>query len=398
MTKPKRPTNAQRRVADAVAVALRTADGDERRALLRRAEGRRRLAAKVPHWAEVEALAYPAGLALEQCSSETTARYKADLVRRLVPDGRRMVDLTGGLGVDFSAMAPMFREAVYVEQSEDLCALARHNFPLLGLPLVPESGVEVVQADAEVFAATMPPADLVFIDPARRDDVGRKTVRIEDCRPDLTRLLPTLLERATVVVAKLSPMLDIDDAVSRLQGVSEVHIVGTAGECKEVVLVMTTDARPYPVIHMADDKGCLAYCRADEREAQPAYAAEVKRWLYVPSAVVMKAGAFKWTAVRFGLEKLHPDTHLYTSDAFVADFPGRVMEVTGCYGFSKQEVKRLKTDIGEKANVAVRHFPEAAETVKRRLKLKDGGDRFVFAVTMADGTHRLIAARRPADA
>ncbi len=395
MNRHKHPTHPSRPANDAVAMALRTADADERRALLRRAEGRRRLTAKVPGWAEVEALAYPSGLALEQCSSETTACYKAELVRRLVSDGRRMVDLTGGLGVDFSFMAPMFGKAVYVEQSEDLCAVARHNFPLLGLSLGEAGRVEVVQADAEVFAATMPPADLVFIDPARRDDVGRKTVRIEDCRPDLTRLLPTLLERAGVVVAKLSPMLDIDDAVARLQDVNEVHIVGTAGECKEVVLVMRAGATSGPVIHMADDKSRLSYRRADEREAVPTYAAEMKRWLYVPSAVVMKAGAFKWTAVRFGLEKLHPDTHLYTSDAFVADFPGRVMEVTGCYGFSKQEVKRLKTDIGEKANVAVRHFPEAAETVRRRLKLKDGGDRFVFAVTMADGSHSLIAGRRP---
>ena len=394
MNKPKRPTLTSR-PDDAVAQALRTADANERRALLRRAEGQRRLAAKVPRWAEVEALAYPSGLALEQCSSETTAGYKAELAGRLAPDGRRMVDLTGGLGVDFSFMAPMFDKAVYVEQSEDLCSLARHNFPLLGLTLGEAGRVEVVQADAEIFVATMPPADLVFIDPARRDNVGRKTVRIEDCRPDLTRLLPSLLERAGVVVAKLSPMLDIDDAVARLQGVSEVHIVGTAGECKEVVMVMKAHTATDPVIHMVDDKSRLHYCRANEREAVPTYAAEVKHWLYVPSAVVMKAGAFKWTAVRFGLEKLHPDTHLYTSDVFVADFPGRAMEVTGCYGFSKQEVKRLKTDIGEKANVAVRHFPETAETLRRRLKLKDGGDRFVFAVTMADGRHCLIAGRRP---
>lgn len=204
--------------------------------VLQQVEGWQRLRSKVPSWAAVDGLHYPHRLALEQCSGEPAARHKAQLVERLIPsadDRRSMADLTGGLGVDFSFVAPLFAKATYVERQESLVETARHNFPLLGL-----RHAVTVCADGVDFLRAMEPVDLLFLDPARRDSAGRKTVLIEDCEPDVCALQQLLLEKAAWVVLKLSTMLDIASALRSLRQVSEVHVVSVGGECKDLLLVL----------------------------------------------------------------------------------------------------------------------------------------------------------------
>lgn len=388
------PFVAAHREDDLRALALLLANRHEPDAprLLRQIEGWQRLRLKVPAWAAVDELEYPPRLALEQCSGEAAARYKAALAARLLPDGGTVTDLTGGLGVDFSFVAPHFARAVYVERQEELCRLASHNFPLLGLP-----EAQVVCADAEDYLDRMEPVDLLFLDPARRDDTGRKTVLMADCRPDIVALLPQLLLKGRVVVVKLSPMLDLHRAVADLGGhVAEVHVVAVAGECKELLLVLSAGT-PGTRVVVADGPHRFAFTSAEEAAARPAYAVAPDAFLFEPGPALMKAGAFRLVAERFGLRKLHPNSHLYTAAAPVDGFPGRTFVVEGVYGFSKRDVAALRA-LGPRANLAVRNFPAGVDELRRRLKVKDGGGQYWFATTLADGSHVVIITRRHAGA
>lgn len=355
--------------------------------VLRQVEGWQRLRTKVPSWAAADGLLYPPRLSLEQCSGEAAARYKAALAARLVPEGGMLADLTGGLGVDFVFMAPHFARAVYVERQAELCRLARHNFPLLGLP-----AAEIVEADATEYLDRLPPVALLCLDPARRDGAGRKTVFIEDCEPDVVALLPRLLAKSRTVLVKLSPMLDADRAVQMLGCVAEVHAVATGGECRELLLVLRRDAAT-PCIYAVEDGRTLCFTRREEAEACPQYAAAPAAYLYEPGAAVLKAGAFRLTAVRFGLQKLHLNSHLYTADRLVPDFPGRVFRVVRHTGFGKRELRGFCAGV-EAANLTVRNFPATVADLRRRLKLREGGEATWFATTLADGSHVLIDCRR----
>lgn len=360
--------------------------------ILRQVEGWQRLRTKVPSWAAIDELEYPRRLSLEQCSGEPAARYKAQVVSRLLqqlPDqAHSMVDLTGGLGVDFSFIAPLFSQAVYVERQEELCSLARHNFPLLGLP-----SVTIVCGDGIDYLHSMPRTDLIFLDPARRDSAGRKTVQIEDCEPDVCAWRELLLQKAAFVVLKLSPMLDIVGALQALRTVSEVHVVSVGGECKDLLLVLTGEPSPDPLMVAREGEVTFVYRQSEETQAQPLYAESCSTYLYEPGAALLKAGAFKLAAVRFGLRKLHPSSHLYTGPEWIADFPGRRFRVTGVSSFSKKDLKAFRTAV-DRANLTVRNFPSSVEALRKKLKLKDGGDIYVFATTLSNGEHVLIQSEK----
>ncbi len=352
------------------------------------AEIMKKLAQKVPTWTETVGLNLPPRLAMEQCSGEAAARYKAAVVRRLFPNGGTMADLTGGFGVDFSFMAPCFEKAVYIERQEDLCRLVRHNFPLLGL-----KDAEVVCADATEFLQTMPPVDLIFLDPARRDGAGRKTVFIEDCEPNVASLLPQLQAKAAKVIVKLSPMLDATRAITTLGCVEEVHTVSDGNECKELLLVLGKEKSEMPRLYIAEGDVRISLCFGEEANMTPHYSDIPRAYLYEPGPAVMKAGVFKWISAHYGIEKLHPNTHLYTGDTFIPDFPGRTFRVQTVCGFSKKDLRELR-GMTERANLTTRNFPASVADLRRKLKLKDGGDFFLFATTVKDGSHRLIVCRK----
>lgn len=358
---------------------------------------------KVPSWAAIEAIRYPRHLSLEQCSSEATARYKSLLVEALARRESRpllsFADLTGGFGIDCSFLAARFPQATYVERQEALCALASHNFALLGL-----ERVEVCCDDALRHLQAMPPADWIFVDPARRDGHGGRTVAIGDCEPDLSRMEELLLAKAHRVLVKLSPMLDLSQALKELKLVEEVHVVSVAGECKELLLVLgqagkELDPQDIPICcvnldRAGNDASPFRFTHREEQACEVGYASVVGQYLYEPNASLLKAGAFRALAARYRLKKLHPNSHLYTSDEPVAAFPGRAFRIEGSCRPDKREVKELLGREVRKANLTVRNFPATVADLRRRLKLSEGGECYLFATTLADGSHRLVLGKR----
>ncbi len=360
--------------------------------VLRQIDGRQRMTHKVPAWAAEPRLLYPARLPLEQCSGETAARYKRELVQTLLPhpdDRRALLDMTGGLGVDFSFMAPLFVQSCYVERQPELCRLAAHNFSVLGV-----EGCRIVQADGPAFAAECPERafSLIFADPARRNAAGHKVAALADCEPDVARLLPLLMTRTRYLMLKLSPMLDVSRAISELPGTRQVHILSVGGECKELLLVVGQDT-PDDVSYVATgDDFRFAFSRQEEHTATPVWADSPATYLYEPDAAVMKAGAFRALCPRYGVCALHPNSHLYTASAWVPDFPGRRFKVEFTCGFSKTELRRLRGL--ERANLTTRNFPDTVANLRRRLHLREGGTHYVFATTLRSGAKALIACRR----
>ncbi len=347
---------------------------------------------KLPSWAAHEQLLYPQQLSMEQCSSEQTARYKQQLVQRLCGQTQNegiLVDLTGGLGVDFSFMAQGFRQAYYVEQQVELCALAKYNFPLLGL-----SSAQIICGDGTTFLQSMADqAMVIFLDPARRDATGSKTYAIEDCTPDVALLSDELVNKAQWVVVKLSPMLDWHAAVAQLKHVCEVHIVSLGGECKELLLVMQQHRDEQPLQLYAVNDGKVFTCSAEEAQQRtPLLQTSTFDYLFEPHASLMKAGCFAALSARYGVKGLATNTHLFAAMMPVNEFPGRQFRVLAVTPFSKKSLKSALHGI-EKANLAVRNFPLSVVELRKRLKLKEGGEHYLFATTI--GTmHALIICKK----
>ena len=356
--------------------------------------GRQMAEKKLPSWAAIDGIRYPRHLSMEQCSSELTARYKASLV-----EGDSLADLTAGLGVDCSFLARRFRQVDYVERQEALCRLAERNFPLLGLP-----DVQIHCDDGTEYLRRMDPVDCLFLDPARRDAHGGKTVRIADCEPDVRALEPLLVEKGKTVMVKLSPMLDLSTALKELHHVAAVHCVAVHNECKELIILLKKEAdnvslsaEQEVIIHceqMVDNflSQHFSYSLSEERAAACPLTAQVGTYLYEPGAALLKTGPFRLLGQRYGLRKLHANSHLYTSDTFV-DFPGRRFRVTGVAGFGKKELKTLLEGIGQ-ANLTVRNFPATVAELRKKLKLKEGGEVYLFATTLADGVKVLVKCLR----
>ncbi len=343
---------------------------------------------KLPSWAAIDGIVYPPHLSMEQCSSEVTALYKCAIVDSLPPGSHEMlIDLTGGFGVDFAFMARHARQAVYVERQEHLCETAQHNFGLLEL-----NHATVMHGEAQGVlrdATTMPSSTLIYLDPARRDSNSSRTYAIADCTPNVLDLKELLFKAADHVLIKLSPMLDWHKAVSDLGNqVSEVHIVSTGNECKELLLLLSAGHDGGPTIHCINDDQLLAF--TPSRDAQPLLIADNAQaaYLYEPNASVMKAGCFEVLTSRYPVKALAADSHLFVSDDAIRDFPGRGFAIDAVTTMNKKEVARALAGI-TRANVATRNFPMTAQQLRQRLRLNDGGDRYIFGTTTATGQRML---------
>lgn len=400
---------------------------------------------KLPAYAAHEGIVYPPHLNMEQCSSEATARYKAALVSRLlaadvahtmpaddvahtIPADKvaetMLVDLTGGFGIDFSFLAPLFGKAVYVERNENLCAIARHNFNCLGL-----THFEAINADGVAYLQqrVTEPADsshrlIVFIDPARRDANGHKVFGIEDCTPDVLALKDRLMAVASCVLLKLSPMLDWHAAARAFRPYCrEVHIVSVANECKELLLVLTPsvatdDAASSIRLVCANDAeifeqtvsfdltpsntssligaGAAEYRTAEVNYEPLSIDALVGAVLCVPNASIMKAGVFSALSHAFGVTAVDRDSHLFIGRQALKGFPGKRFRILGITTLNKRELRQHLSGMTQ-ANIAVRNFPLSVAELRKRLKLKDGGSYYLFATTM-QGRH-IIFITQPAD-
>ena len=464
--------------------------------------GRKMARVKLPRWASIDGIIYPPHISMEQCSSEQTALYKAELAARLLglspsssengeekekesenasnlhlsencefagkgavdsefakneatckkqqilteseenvneikeephkgdfSEETGFVDLTGGFGVDFSYIASRLGvKSMYVERQAHLCEAAKENFGRLGLKnaiVKNGDGIEVLHSFASKKEAAASDSlgitedqsqsllktklglKLIFIDPARRDDAGNKVVSLKDCTPDVTLLQEEMLSKADYVIIKLSPMLDWHRAVSELNCVKEVHIISVNNECKELLLVLSARNMGDMEASSADGEvkhagNLRIYCVNDAqsfvcdeldmesssvRIASPVL--EEMQYLYEPNASLMKAGCFSVLSERYGARMLSKNSHLFVSMEPIEDFPGRSFRIIAISSFNKKELKRYLSGI-TKANIATRNFPLSVAELRKRLKLKDGGETYIFATTLSDESHVLV--------
>ena len=374
--------------ADVPTLALKKAPvGTDVSLALRQIAARQLLQKKVPQWAENEDLLFPVHLSIEQCSSEAAAKYKAGLL-----EGQTFADLTGGLGVDTFYISQHFQQTDYVEMQTELCDLARHNFAIL------KANVKVLNETAEDYLEHCEPKDCIFIDPARRDEHGRKTVSISDCTPDVAALQDLLRQKAKRVLIKLSPMLDINKALEELRHVKAMHVVAVANECKELDLIMERDYQgevQFVCVNLMTNQLELCFTMAEERSSTTRLADGVMKYLYEPNPALMKAGCFKLLTARFDMYKLHKNSNLYTSEQLIPDFPGRIFEVKGWAPYNKK-VKSTLLSVVEKASIAVRNFPLSVAELRKNLKIADGDENYVFATTLKGEEKVVILTKKAA--
>ena len=356
--------------------------------------GRQKAKTKLPSWAAIDGIVWPPHLSMEQCSSEQTARYKALIAGK----GALIVDLTAGFGVDMAFISQQFQKAIHVERQAQLCTISSQNYKLLGL-----DHIEVVCADGVDYLHQLDHADLIFLDPARRDDHGARTYGIADCTPNVLTLRDELLQKADRVMLKLSPMLDWRKAVEDLGHVSEVHIVSVDNECKELLIVLEVRGKRSEVREYIVD--CVNLLSNGDKEEFKFSAADISltshlspltsipHLLFEPNASIMKAGCFAALEQRFGVQQLDKNSHLFVADHDVSDFPGRRFIIEKTTSMNKRELKVALAGIG-RANITVRNFPMSVAELRKRLKLKDGGDVYLFATTLADNQHQLFLCRK----
>ena len=449
--------------------------------------GRKMARVKLPRWASIDGIIYPPHISMEQCSSEQTALYKAELAARLLglspsssengeekekesenasnlhlseicefagkgavdsefakneatckkqqilteseenvneikeephegdfSEETGFVDLTGGFGVDFSYIASRLGvKSMYVERQAHLCEAAKENFGRLGLKnaiVKNGDGIEVLHSFASKKEAAASDSlgitedqsqsllktnlglKLIFIDPARRDDAGNKVVSLKDCTPDVTLLQEEMLSKADYVIIKLSPMLDWHRAVSELNCVQEVHIISVNNECKELLLVLSARNMGNLRIYCVNDAQSFV-CEESDMEASSVRIAppvlEEMQYLYEPNASLMKAGCFGVLSERYDARMLSKNSHLFVSQTPIEAFPGRSFRIIAVSSFNKKELKRHLSGI-TKANIATRNFPLSVAELRKRLKLKDGGETYIFATTLSDESHVLV--------
>jgi 16S rRNA G966 N2-methylase RsmD len=338
-------------------------------------EGRNKAKEKLPSYYNTDGIVYPAAVSMEQSSSEVTAKFKSKIALAKVSNRSFCVDLTGGLGVDSYFLSQVFDEVSYVEPDTELLEIAKHNHLQLGAKNISYHNV----AASAFLKSTHSKIDCIYLDPSRRDSHNRKVSSLASCEPKVLELLPSMFQRAQYILLKTSPLLDITEAIKQLGKVSQVSIVSVANECKEVLFLLDTTFKAEPAIEAINlTKGAMSSFRftfSEERGYQISFS-EPLEFIYEPNASLLKAGAFKSIAARFGLEKIHPSTHLYTSKHLVADFPGRTFKVVDLV---KADPKILKQHFPESnANIFTRNYPLSPQELKAKTRLRDGGVKFLI--------------------
>jgi len=345
--------------------------------LLIQIEGKQKAKEKIPSFFQNEDIFYPQSISMEQCSSEQTAEYKASLC-----SGIRLIDITGGFGVDTWLSSKKFRQVVYCEIEEDLVDIARHNFHALqvqNIVIQHGNGLDYLINQTKSF-------DWIYIDPSRRDRHNRKLYTLSDCKPDMVENLDLLFQYSNNIMLKTSPMLDIDKAVSDLKYVNEIHIVAVKNEVREVlyllkkkcyesIIIMTVNILP-------DKIQSFSFSKDELQDVKATFSIPLE-FLYEPNGAVMKSGAFNLISKRFNLFKLHKISHLYTSKYFVYDFPGRIFKI-------KEIMSYKPINNFSQANISVRNFPDTPDGVRKKLKISDGGDVFLFCTTLLNEKPALL--------
>ena len=376
---------------DAATLALKAASYPDVDMLwvARQVKGRQKAKVKIPTWYANRRLCYPSSISMEQCSSEYTARYKAELCK-----GTALLDLTGGFGVDTAFMSAHFTSTTYVEQNAELAAIACHNFAELRL-----DNIEVKTGNGIEYLSNVPnKVDWIYIDPARRKVNQRKAVLLSDCEPDIIAYKDLLLAKCDNLLAKLSPLFDIAELLRFFPDAAEIHVVSVDNECKELLLLLDGERHSSPQIFCVNsqrggERQRFSFYLSDEQQLTLPIAAGNFSYLYEPNASIQKSGGFKSLAHAYNLTQVHANSKLFVSENHVNDFPGRTFVIEAVVGFSKQELKQGLRGV-DKANITVRNFPLTVAELRKKLGLKDGGGVYLFATTLADGKKVLIRCRK----
>lgn len=366
---------------------------EEWRWMLQQVEGRQRTHDKLPTFAQIEDWWYPVRLSCEQCSSEATARYKAAIIRQLGKKQDILIDLTGGYGVDIYFLSEQTAQAHYVERNEELCRIAQHNFQIANKP------IHVHNTSAEDFLAQYSMAGsvssdvkkevVVYLDPARRDAHGGKVFRIEDCEPNIIKILPSLRAISSTILIKFSPMLDITSALQSLGNEWDVHVVALHNEVKEIIFV-TGNNRIHAVNILHEGNDQFSFTRSEEKSALCAMADSMCEYIYEPNAAIIKAGAFRLVAERFQLHKLDHNTHLYTADQLTENFPGRVWKVIAQPIKNQRDIAALGI---QRAAILTRNYPLTPEELRKKFKLQESDSHFLIGARIACKPILLLAKR-----
>lgn len=342
---------------------------------------------KLPSLVANTQIVFPAGISLEQCSSEITAKYKASLF-----SGKTFMDLSTGFGVDSYYFSQRFERGILIERNEILGKIVAHNFALLK-----QNNVQCILGEnaEDILPKWQEPIDLIYIDPARRNQAGDKIFKLKDCEPDIVSLQSILLEKCKTILIKTSPLLDITLACQELQHVKNIYVVAVNNECKELLIEIEKDFIQEPQIHavhlIKNATQAYAFYNSEEKNTMPQIAA-CQQFLYEPNAAIIKAGAYKKIALDFGLQKLHTHTHLYTSNELVSNFPGRRFEVLAQIDANKKEVQKTIPD--GKATLSIRNFPSSVAELKKKLGLQDGGEYYIFGTTFYNDKKGLLVTRK----
>ena len=366
---------------------------EEWRWMLQQVEGRQRTHDKLPTFAQIEDWWYPVRLSCEQCSSEATARYKAAIIRQLGEKQDILIDLTGGYGVDTYFLSEQTAQAHYVERNEELCRIAQHNFQIANKP------IHVHNTSAEDFLAQYSMAGsvssdvkkevVVYLDPARRDAHGGKVFRIEDCEPNVIKILPSLRAISNTILIKFSPMLDITSALQSLGNEWDVHVVALHNEVKEIIFV-TGNNRIHAVNILHEGNDQFSFTRSEEKSALCAMADCICEYIYEPNAAIIKAGAFRLVSERYQLHKLDHNTHLYTADQLIEDFPGRVWKVIAQPIKNQRDIAALGI---QRAAILTRNYPLTPEELRKKFKVQESDSHFLIGARIATKPTLILAER-----
>ena len=366
---------------------------EEWRWMLQQVEGRQRTHDKLPTFAQIEDWWYPVRLSCEQCSSEATARYKTAIIRQLGEKQDILIDLTGGYGVDTYFLSEQTTQAHYVERNEELCRIAQHNFQIANKP------IHVHNTSAEDFLAQYSMAGsvssdvkkevVVYLDPARRDAHGGKVFRIEDCEPNIIKILPSLRAISNTILIKFSPMLDITSALQSLGNEWDVHVVALHNEVKEIIFVTGYNRiHAVNILHEGNDQ--FSFTRSEEKSALCAMADCICEYIYEPNAAIIKAGAFRLVAERFQLHKLDHNTHLYTADQLTENFPGRVWKVIAQPIKNQRDIAALSI---QRAAILTRNYPLTPEELRKKFKVQESDSHFLIGARIATKPTLILAER-----
>ena len=366
---------------------------EEWRWMLQQVEGRQRTHDKLPTFAQIEDWWYPVRLSCEQCSSEATARYKTAIIRQLGEKQDILIDLTGGYGVDTYFLSEQTTQAHYVERNEELCRIAQHNFQIANKP------IHVHNTSAEDFLAQYSMAGsvssdvkkevVVYLDPARRDAHGGKVFRIEDCEPNIIKILPSLRAISNTILIKFSPMLDITSALQSLGNEWDVHVVALHNEVKEIIFVTGYNRiHAVNILHEGNDQ--FSFTRSEEKSALCAMADCICEYIYEPNAAIIKAGAFRLVSERYQLHKLDHNTHLYTADQLTENFPGRVWKVIAQPIKNQRDIAALSI---QRAAILTRNYPLTPEELRKKFKLQESDSHFLIGARIATKPTLILAER-----